>query len=404
MLALARLCAAAGLLPFPKKHTSINSCEEDSMKKAFALAAALCGLTLCAFPAIAGTVKIGLMAPITGAFASEGQDMQKILTLMAEEVNKAGGINGQKVELIVEDDGSTPRSAATAASRLVAKGVPVAIGTYGSAVTEASQDIYDEAGIVQIATGSTSIRLTAKGMKRFFRTCPRDDEQGRVAQATLNTLGAKRVAILHDNSAYAKGLADETKALIEKNKSAEIVFFDALVPGERDYSAILTKLKGGNPDAIFFTGYYPEAGLLLRQMAETKWSAPMLGGDATNNADLVKIAGPAAAKGFRFISPPMPADIDTKAAKDFLAAYQAKYKAQPSSIWSVVAGDAFMVLVEAIKHKGADSAAIAAFLHNDLKNFDGLTGKISFDGKGDRQGDLYRLYEVNDKGEFILQK
>ena len=382
--------------------------KEDHMKKLFrralVLAAVSAALMLCAGTALAASVKIGLMAPITGAFASEGQDMQKIVELMVEEMNKAGGINGDKIELVVEDDGSTPRSAATAASRLVAKGVPVVIGTYGSAVTEASQDIYDEAGIVQVATGSTSIRLTDKGLKRFFRTCPRDDEQGRVAVATLSKLGFKKVAILHDNSAYAKGLAEEAKKLIEDKKSAEIIFYDALQPGERDYSAILTKIKGVKPEVIFFTGYYPEAGLLLRQMAEMKWSVPMIGGDAANNLDLVKIAGVAAAKGYRFISPPMPADIDTPAAKSFLAAYKAKYNSQPSSIWSVIAGDAFVVLTNAIKAKGADSAAIAGYMHKDMKAVDGLTGKISFDDKGDRVGDLYRLYEVNDKGDFVLQK
>lgn len=349
----------------------------------------------------AAPIKIGLMAPITGAFASEGQDMQKICRLMVEELNKAGGINGQQIELIVEDDGSTPRSAATAASRLVAAGVPAVIGTYGSAVTEASQDIYDEAGVVQIGTGSTSIRLTSKGMKRFFRTCPRDDEQGLVAYATLKKLGFKKVAILHDNSAYAKGLADEAKQLIEKNKDIDIVFFDALVPGERDYSAILTKIKGVKPDAIFFTAYYPEAGLLLRQMHEMKWSVPMIGGDATNNTDLVKIAG-ASATGYMFISPPLPSDIESPRTRAFLEAYQAKHKSLPSSIWSVLAGDALNVIVEAIKVKGPDSGAIADYLHNELKDFEGLTGSLAFDDKGDRVGDLYRLYEVSAKGEFIL--
>jgi branched-chain amino acid transport system substrate-binding protein len=354
--------------------------------------------------AAAAAIKIGLMAPITGAYASEGQDMQKIIELMAAEINKAGGIKGSQVELVVEDDGSTPRSAATAASRLVAKGVPVVIGSYGSAITEASQDIYDEAGIVQVATGSTSIRLTGKGLKRFFRTCPRDDEQGRVAVSTLSKLGYKQVAVLHDNSAYSKGLAEEAKKLIEEKKSATIVFYDALLPGERDYSAILTKIKRAAPEVIFFTGYYPEAGLLLRQMSEMKWSVPMLGGDAANNHDLVKIAGPAAAKGYRFISPPMPSDIDTPAARAFLAAYKAKYNSSPSSIWSVIAGDAFTVLVAAIKAKGTDPAAIAEYMHKEMPAVDGLTGKIGFDDSGDRKGDLYRLYEVNDKGEFILQK
>ena len=372
------------------------------MKKLFCTAAVAAAL-LCAGTASAATIKIGLMAPITGSFASEGQDMKKIVELMAEEVNKAGGINGSNVEIVVEDDGSTPRSAATAASRLVAANVPAVIGTYGSAVTEASQDIYDEAGVVQIGTGSTSVRLTAKGMKRFFRTCPRDDEQGRVAVATLKRFGYNNVAILHDNSAYAKGLADEIKQGIEAEKSAKILFFDALVPNERDYSAILTKLKGLSPDAIFFTGYYPEAGLLLRQMAAMKWSVPMIGGDATNNTDLVAIAGPTAT-GFRFISPPMPGDIDNQMAKNFLAAYQAKHNSQPSSIWSVAAGDAFNVIVAAIRAKGADSAAIAEFLHKDMKDGqDSLTGKIAFDERGDRIGDLYRLYEVDKDGRFVLQ-
>ncbi len=302
----------------------------------------------------------------------------------------------------MEDDGSAPRSAATAASRLVAADVPAVIGTYGSAVTEASQDIYDEAGVVQIGTGSTSIRLTNKGMKRFFRTCPRDDEQGLVGVATLKRFGYGNVAILHDNSASAKGLADEIRQGIETLKSANIVFFDALVPGERDYSAILTKIKSLTPAAVFFTGYYPEAGLLLRQMAEMKWSVPMIGGDATNNLDLVAIAGPAAT-GYRFVSPPMPNDIDNQMAKDFLAAYKAKYNSQPSSIWSVAAGDAFNVIVAAMKAKGTDPKAIADYLHNDLKEFDSLTGKISFDEKGDRIGDLYRLYEVDANGRFVLQ-
>ncbi len=372
------------------------------MKKQMLVTAVLAAALFCAAPAAAESIKIGLMAPITGAFASEGQDMQKICELLTEELNKAGGINGRQVELIVEDDGSTPRSAATAASRLVAAGVCAAVGTYGSAVTEASQDIYDEAGIVQVATGATSVRLTAKGMERFFRTSPRDDDQGRVAQRTLEKLGYKKIAVLHDNSAYAKGLADETKKYIDEKQSADIVFFDALVPGERDYSAILTKIKGVNPDAVLFTGYYPEAGLLLRQMKEMKWSVPMLGGDATNNVDLVKIAGDAA-EGYRFISPPMPADIDTPEAKAFLKAYEAKYGSRPSSIWSVAAGDAFNVIAAAVKAGGADPAAVAAYLHKELKAFPGLTGTISFDEKGDRVGDLYRLYEVDAQGNFILQ-
>jgi len=371
------------------------------MKKLL-LSSILVAMFFCATTAFAATVRIGLMAPLTGAFASEGQDMRRIVGLLVEELNKDGGINGAMVELIVEDDGSTPRSAATAASRLVAAGVPAVIGTYGSAVTQASQDIYDEAGVVQVATGSTAIRLTETGKRLFFRTCPRDDEQGRVAVETLENMGFQRIAILHDNSAYARGLADEVRQRIERQKGAEIIFFDALAPGQRDYSAILTRIRGVNPEVLLFTGYYPEAGLLLRQMAAMRWSVPMLGGDATNNTDLVKIAGVTAAKGYRFISPPMPSDIDSQMTRDFLAAYQEKYNSQPSSIWSVMAGDAFKVLVAAIEAVGTNPEDIANYLRHDLK-LNGLTGSISFNMQGDRVGDLYRLYEVDAEGAFIMQ-
>ncbi|MDR1360108.1 MAG: branched-chain amino acid ABC transporter substrate-binding protein, partial [Deltaproteobacteria bacterium] len=210
-----------------------------------------------------------------------------------------------------------------------------------------------------------------------------------------------KIAILHDNSVYAKGLAEESRDSILVDKIAEILFYDALRPNDRDYSAILTRLKGINPEAILFTGYYTEAGLLLRQMAEMKWSAPMIGGDATNNVSLVEIAGPAA-RGYRFISPALPEDMDTPAARAFLAAYKAKYDSMPSSIWPVLAGDAFNVLAAAIKARGSDPEAIADYLHRELKDFDGLSGKISFDEKGDRLGDLYRLYEVNAEGKFRL--
>lgn len=369
--------------------------------KAVLVLAMLCSGASLAFGA--EPIKIGVMAPLTGSFASEGQDMRKLIGLLADELNKQGGINGSQIELIIEDDGSDPRTAANAANRLVSRGVPVVIGTYGSAITAASQDIYDEAGIVQIGTGSTAIVLSEKGFKNFLRTSPRDDEQARVAVAALEKLGFKKIAILHDNSAYGKGLASEAKDFIAKDKKLEVVFFDALQPKERDYTTILTKLKGVNPDAIFFTGYYPEAGILLRQMAEMKWSVPMLGGDAANNIDLVKIAGVKAATGYRFVSPPMPGDLPSPTAQSFLAAYVKAHGEAPSSIWSVVAGDAFKVAVEAIKAKGTDPKAISDYLHNDLKDFEGLTGKISFDQKGDRIGDVYRLYEVDDQGKFVLK-
>ncbi|WP_297228578.1 branched-chain amino acid ABC transporter substrate-binding protein [uncultured Desulfovibrio sp.] len=362
---------------------------------------ALCAVALgLASPALAETIRLGLMCPLTGKWASEGQDMKNIVSLLVDETNAAGGINGKKVELVVEDDAGDPRTAALAAQKLAGAGVVAVIGTYGSAVTEASQNIIAEAGLVHVGTGSTSIRLTEKGLPLFFRTCPRDDAQGAAAAAAIVKGGFKKVALLHDKSSYAKGLADESRKALEK-AGVEIVFYDALTPGERDYTAILTKLKAAAPDVVFFTGYYPETGMLLRQKKEMGWDVPMMGGDAANHQDLVKIAGADAAKGYFFISPPLPQDMDTQEARHFLEAYKARYQSVPVSVWAVVAGDAYKVVEAALAAGKTDPEEMAEWL-KQLKDMPGLTGKLGFDEKGDRVGEFYRSYMVDEQGKFIL--
>jgi branched-chain amino acid transport system substrate-binding protein len=393
-------------MPCPHSATENFCTKEERMVKRTIQMVVLGALTLAfmASAGFAGTIKIGLMCPLTGSWASEGQDMEKIVKLLAENINDKGGLLGEEVEILVEDDGGDPRTAALAAQRLSTRDIVAVVGTYGSSVTEATQNTYDEFDVIQLANGSTAIRLTQKGLDKFFRTCPRDDEQGKVAVKTIGNMGFDRVAILHDNTTYAKGLADEAKKLLSKQGVADVVFFDALTPGERDYSAILTKMKSAKPDAVFFTGYYPEAGMLLRQKKEMNWDVPFIGGDATNNPDLVKIAGKDAAEDFYFLSPPVPQDLQTPQAEEFLADYREKYDSVPGSVWAVLSGDCFLAITTAIKETGStDPDVLAEYLHNDLKDMPGLTGKISFDDKGDRAGDLYRLYQVNSQGEFILQ-
>ncbi|WP_242393735.1 branched-chain amino acid ABC transporter substrate-binding protein [Anaeromyxobacter oryzisoli] len=362
--------------------------------------------TLLAFGSAraADAIKIGLMAPLTGSWASEGQEMKRNVELLAAEQNARGGLLGKRVEIVVEDDGGDPRTASLAAQRLTTRGVVAVVGTYGSAVTEATQAILDEAGIVQVANGSTAVRLTEKRLKYFFRTCPRDDEQGRVGAAVLEKGGAKRIALLHDSSAYAKGLADEIAATLRAHR-ANVVFFDALTPKEQDYSAILTRLKAAKPDVVFFTGYYPEAGLLLKQKRQMGWKVPFIGGDAVNNPDLVKIAGKDAAAGFRFLSPPVPKDLDTAEARAYVASYRKRYGEAPSSIYGVLAADGFRVIAKAIEtSRSTDPDKLRQVLVGGLKDFPGFTGKIAFNGKGDRVGELYRVYEVSPSGSFVLQK
>ena len=260
----------------------------------------------------------------------------------------------------------------------------------------------DGGGVVKIGTGSTSVRLTEKKLPLFFRTCPRDDDQGRVLAKHVQAMGHKVVALVHDNSSYAKGLVQEVKDLLDE-AGVKIVFYDAITPGDRDYTTTLTKIKTLNPEIIIFTGYYPEAGMLLRQKKEMGWEVPLIGGDATNNLALVDIAGKEAASGYYFISPPGPSDLADEMSRNFMNEYEARFNTLPSSVWSVMAGDAFKVLAVAIeKVDGPSGANLAAYLHNDLKGFIGFTGPIAFDAKGDRVGDVYRLYQVDKNGDFTL--
>lgn len=371
------------------------------MKLVWRLVIALCLAVIFTSPSLAGDIKIGLMCPLTGKWAAEGQDMKNIVSLLVEQANAQGGINGKKIELVIEDDAGDPRTAALAAQKLVSAGVAAVIGTYGSAVTEASQNIFDESGVVQIGTGSTSVRLTEKGLPLFFRTSPRDDAQGKSAADVIAKGAYKRVALLHDNSSYAKGLAEETRAVLDR-VGVPVIFFDALTPGERDYTAILTRLKAADPDLIFYTGYYPETGMLLRQKKEMGWDVPMMGGDAANHQDLVKIAGAEAAAGYFFISPPLPQDMDSQEAKAFLASYQEKYGQPPVSVWAILAGDAFKALEAALSAGAATPEEIAANLKK-LNGERGLSGPMGFDSHGDRIGKFYRTYLVNDQGGFVLQ-
>lgn len=370
------------------------------LKKLLALSA----ISLFAAGSIfAGTVKIGLMGPMTGDYASEGQEMKLVLELLASDINKAGGINGDTVEVMVEDDAFDPRTASLAANRLSTRDIVAVVGTYGSSITEATQNIYDESEIIQIANGATSNRLTEKGLEYFLRTSPRNDEQSRVAAKTIKSMNFKRIAVLHDNSSFAKGLASETKDLMKK-QGMNIVFYDALTPKQRDYNTILTQIKATNPDVVFFTGYYSDGGTLLKQAREMGWKVPFLGGDATNNPDLVKIAGKQAADGFMCLSPPLPNDLINPQAKAFLKSFKAQHGRYPTSIYAVLAGDGFRVIVEAVKQtRSTDADKLVAYMKNKMDKFPGLTGQISFDKRGDRVGDVYRVYKVNAKGQFVLQ-
>lgn len=352
------------------------------------------------------TIKIGVQGPMTGDMAYEGTGFKKAISLLVDQTNAAGGINGQKVEVFYEDDKADPTESTLVANRLVSQKVVAVIGGYNSTATEPASAVYDKAGILQITPGSTATRLTTHGYKRFFRVCFLDDRQGLFAADFMaNTKGYKKVAVLHDNSTYAQGLADETKKQLEA-RNVQVVFYDAINPKDKDFSPTLTKIKAASPDAIYFTGYHAQAGLLLKQAPEVGLKTQWLMGNASNNPEIIQIAGLENAKGAIITTEPLPSDLDYPEAKKFMADYKAKYNEDATSVWWVMAADSYRVIEEAIKQtKSTDPAKLADYMHNTMKNFPGITGPIlGWDEKGDRLGTIHKAYVINDAGKIVPYK
>lgn len=351
----------------------------------------------------ASTIKIGLQGPMTGDYAYEGLGFEKAVKLLVSKANEKGGLLGKQIELFVEDDKGDPKESALVADRLKAKGIVAVIGAYNSTATEPASAIYDEAGLLHITPSSTATRLTTKGYQRFFRVCFLDDRQGLfTAKYLTQIMGAKTVGVLHDNSTYAQGLAEWTKKYLE-DEGATVAYFDAINPQDKDFTPILTKIKGAGLEAIYFTGYHAQGGLLLKQSEDLGLDIQWLMGNACNNPELIEIAGQDAATGVIVTSEPLPGDLPYTEAKVFNELYKLEYGEYPASVWWVMAADAFNVIKYAIEQtNGTDSAKLAEFLHTEFKDYPGITGPIiGFDEKGDRLGTIHKAYIISEEGEFV---
>ncbi|MEW6578384.1 MAG: branched-chain amino acid ABC transporter substrate-binding protein [Chloroflexota bacterium] len=345
-------------------------------------------------------IRIGLQGPMTGDYAYEGQGFVKAVQLLVDQVNEEGGLLGRPVELVIEDDAGDPTQSALVADRLIDAGVVAVIGAYNSTATEPASEIYNENGILHITPSSTATRLTEKGFEQFFRVCFLDDRQALFAvMAMKDVLGAQKIGILHDNSTYAKGLADWTQVYAEE-AGLEVAFFDAINPDDQDFTPILTNIGGASLDAVYFTGYHAQGGLLLRQTAELGLDIQWMMGNASNNPEMVEIAGVDAAAGTFITTEPLPQDLEYPEAVEFVEAFTEAYGEPPASVWWLLAAEAFNVIAHAIQEtESTDTEVLAAYLHEEFKDYPGLSGPIiGFDEKGDRLGTIHALYQINEEG------
>ncbi len=360
-------------------------------------------------PAEAGTIKIGLQAPLTGSFAAEGQWAQQSVGIAAQLINDKGGVLGKKVEVVVVDDASNPKDSALAAQKLISQGLKEVIASYGSSVTAPAADLYDANKVVSVGYGCTAVRLTMdKQRPYFFRTAGRDDTQSEFfAKFAVETLGAKTIAVMHDNQDYGKGVAEDAIRFLQPYVDAgkvKVVYYDAVTPGESDYSAVVSQIKALNPDVWFYTAYYSEAALLLKQGREAGVTSLFVGNNSVPTPEFEKIAGANIIAGSIHLNEPMPQFLAFPESKAFLDAYKAKYNELPGSIWAVYAADALNALVAAIGKAGSTDPDKVAAAMRSMTDATGITGPLLFTERGDRKNIPYYAYVYNDQGVLELYK
>ncbi|HET6877006.1 MAG TPA: branched-chain amino acid ABC transporter substrate-binding protein [Jatrophihabitans sp.] len=344
-------------------------------------------------------IVIGVPVPTSGDYASAGTDILHGAQLAAKKINSSGGINGKKIQIVAQDDACSAQTAAQAAEKLISQNIVAAAGGYCSTASAPELETFHRQGIPYVMAASTNPELTDQGFPEAFRTIGRDDEQGPfVAKFITGYLKAKRVAVGNDNSTYSKGLADSTVAALQKD-GAQVVFNSALTPGQSDYSSYLTKVGQSHPDVFYYTGYFSEMGLLLKQAKQQGLNFTMMGGDANNDPTLIKTAG-SAADGVLIDTAPLAQFLSS--AKDYVQAYQSAYHTAPGP-YSSYEYDAVGVLAEAIKNAGStEGSKIDAALHA-IKTYHGITGDFHFDSKGDRQPVAYIIITVKN-GQFVADK
>ena len=345
-----------------------------------------------------GSILIGVPVPLSGSLASAGTDIVHGAQLAASAINSSGGVLGRKIQIVPQDDACLASTGSQAAQKLISQGIAAAAGGYCSTAAFPELEAFHRAGIPYVMDASTNPQLTEQGFAEAFRTIGRDDEQGPIAASYITSyLHATRVAVGNDNTTYAKGLANSTVAALRKD-GAQVVFNNALTPGQSDYTSFLTKIGQSKPQVFYYTGYFPEFGLLLKQAKQLGLKFTMMGGDANNDPTLIKTAG-SAATGAMMTTAPLAQFLTS--AKGYVSAYQAGYGTGPGP-YSTYEYDAVGVVAQAIKDAGSTTPSkITAALKTI--SYNGITGAFHFNGVGDRQPVNYIVITVQN-GQFVAYK
>jgi len=338
-------------------------------------------------------VKIGASAPLTGPQAHIGKDNENGTRMAIEDANAKGVIiGGQKAsfELLSEDDQTDPKTATIVAQKLVDAKVNGVIGHLNSGTTIPASRIYSDNGIPQISPSSTAVAYTAQGFKTAFRVMANDSQQGKVlGEFAAKNLGAIKIAVIDDRTAYGQGLADEFVKAAQA-LGAQIIAHEYTTDKAVDFASVLTTIKGKQPDLLFFGGMDPQGSPMVKQLRGLGMKTQFMMGDGGYNPKFIENAG-AAAEGAYASLPGVPLD-KMAGGRDFATRYEARFK-QPIQQYAPYCYDAVNVMIAAMQKAG--SVEPAKYLPELAKaGYDGVTAKIVFDDKGDLKGGAVTMYQV----------
>ena len=340
------------------------------------------------------TTPVAIVGPITGQYASFGAQMKNGGDMAVADINAAGGVLGKKLDLSTGDDACDPKQAVAVANQMTGAGVKLVAGHYCSGSSIPASKVYAESDMVQISPASTNPTLTDdRAGPNIYRVCGRDDQQGGVAGKYLAShLGDKKIAFVQDKTAYGKGLADETKkAMNAAGKQEEM--YEAITAGEKDYSALVSKLKQASIDVVYFGGYHTEAGLIIRQMRDQGMQTILMGGDALITQEFWSITGDAGEGTLMTFSPD---PRKNPAAAEVVKRFKDKgIEPEGYVLYTYAALQAWKQAAEKAKSVERDDIVKAL---NDTE-FDTVIGKFKFNEKGDPNLPPYAVYRWS-KGTY----
>jgi len=355
--------------------------------KNYFVAAALLAAGL-AGPVAAQDLTVAVNGPMTGSYATFGSQFKAGADAAMKDFNAAGGVLGKQIKLEIGDDACDPKQANALANKTAGLKVAAVIGHFCSGSSIPASQVYSEQGIVQISPASTNPKLTdERAGPSIYRVCGRDDQQGSVAGAYIKAnFGAKNVAVVHDKSAYGKGLADETKKAMNGLGKTEVLY-EAITAGEKDYTALVSKLKQANVELVYFGGYHTEAGLIVRQMRAQGLKAALMGGDALVTQEYWQITGEDGAGTLMTFSPD---PRKNPAAADLVKKFRAAgVEPEGYVLYTYAAFQAWKQAVEKAKTVKTDDVVKVL----DSTEFDTVIGKFKFDKKGDPSLPPYAVYK-----------